>query len=85
MSPIFIKKLDFWVWKTKVGAQKIDGLIFEIFEIVIAFFSTDDRVERSRFFEKTFLLADISIDIALGILFLTLNNVKINFLERELN
>lgn len=38
---------------------------------------------RSRFFEETFLLANISIDIALGIPFLTLSNVGVNFTDQE--
>ena len=40
----------------------------------------DNKKRRSGFFEKIFLLDDISIDIALGISFFTLNNVKINFI-----
>lgn len=40
----------------------------------------DDREKRSRLFEKIFLLADISMDIALSMSSLTLSNVKINFI-----
>lgn len=35
-------------------------------------------------FKKTFLLADISIDITFGMLFLTLSNAKINSNNQEL-
>lgn len=52
--------------------------------MVIISFLVDDINKKSSFFEKNFLLADISIDIALGILFLTLNNVKVNFNNYEL-
>ena len=38
MNPIFARKLDFHIQKTNVKAQKIDGSILEIFEIVIADF-----------------------------------------------
>ena len=41
----------------------------------------EDQEEKSRFFEETFLLVDISIYITLGILFLTLSNVKITFIN----
>ena len=49
--------------------------------MVIASFSIKDKEEKSRFFEETFLLADISIDIALGIPFFTLSNVEIDFVN----
>ena len=39
----------------------------------------------SRFFEKAFLLADISIDITLSISFFTLSNVKIGFINGQLH
>lgn len=44
----------------------------------------EDKDKRSCFFEKTFLLTDIGMDIAFGMLFLILSNVKINFTNRKL-
>lgn len=41
----------------------------------------EDEEERSHFFEKTFLLADISMDAALKIPFFTLDNNKIDFAD----
>lgn len=38
----------------------------------------DDKDWNSSFFEETFLLTDISMDIAFQILFLTLSNVEVN-------
>lgn len=38
-------------------------------------FSVDDKDRKSWFFEKTFLLANISIDVTFGILFLTNSNL----------
>lgn len=36
------------------------------------------------FFEKTFLLADITMNIVFGMLFIILSNVKVNFNDWEL-
>ena len=38
-----------------------------------------------RFFQKTFLVADIIIEVVLGMPFLALSKVEINFAEQELN
>lgn len=40
-------------------------------------------MEKARFFQKTFLIADTRIDIVLEISFLTLNNANIQFIERD--
>lgn len=79
MNLNFAKKLDFLVYKTKVDAQKIDKSKLDIFGIVLASFSINNKEERTDFFKKTFLLTDISIDIALKMFFFTLNNVEIDF------
>lgn len=39
-----------------------------------------NKIRKSLFFKETFLLTDINISIVFGILFLTLNNIKINFI-----
>lgn len=51
--------------------------------IVITFFLVDDKDEKSWFFEETFLLANINMNIALRILFLTLSIIEVNFTNRE--
>ena len=38
-----------------------------------------DKDSRKKFFEKSFLLADINLDVILKILFLTISNDDINF------
>lgn len=45
--------------------------------MVIARFSIQDKLGKIRFFEGTFLLADTSIEMVLGILFLALSNANI--------
>lgn len=81
MSPTFIKKLGSYVRRTEVIAQKINSSSFKIFVIVIVSFSRDNKIGRPRLFEEIFVIANISIDIAFGMTFLTLNNIEINFSE----
>lgn len=81
MRRIFTKKLGLQGWKTEVRALKIDGLILKIFGMVMTSFSIDDKFEKSRFFEEIFFLTDNSMDIVLGMFFLTLSNAKIHFLK----
>lgn len=52
--------------------------------MVIVSFSLNDKDRKSRYFEETFLLPHISIDVAFEMLFLTVNNVQINFNNQEL-
>ena len=85
MYPNFAKKLNIQVCEIKVSVQKIDGLKLNTFGIVITSFSIEDKEKKSRFFEKIFLLADISIDIALGISFLTFNNVEIDIISHHIH
>lgn len=60
--------------------QKIDGNKLKIFRMV-NFFLIDNKNKKSRFFEKISLLANININITLGIPFLILSNIKINFIN----
>ena len=77
--PDFAKKFDLWISEIIVGIKKINSLKLDIFDILIASFFIENKEEKSCFFKKTFLLADISIDITLRILFLILSNNKIEF------
>ena len=52
--------------------------------MVIALFSMEDKEKKSHFFEETFLLANISMNIALEMFFFTLSNVKINFIDCQI-
>ena len=45
--------------------------------MVLASFQVEDKLKKARFFQKTFLLADLSIEIFLGMPFLTLSNANI--------
>ena len=84
MNLDFAQKLDFKVWKTNVGAQKIDGSALEIFGIVIADFQIEVKVNKPRFFQKAFLVANTKFEIILRILFLKLSNADMLFGEKTL-
>ena len=51
--------------------------------MVLASFQVKDTLGKAQFFQKTFLLADPSIEIVLGMLFLTLNNAKIKLAQKK--
>ena len=52
--------------------------------MVVAAFSVTDNANQVRFFEKTFRMANISPEVVLEMLFLTLNGADVNFLGLEL-
>ena len=83
MIPASAKQLSFQVRKTDVGAQKIDGSSLKTFGMVIAGFQVKDKLDRARFFQKSFLLAETSMEVVLGMPFLTLSNANIQFAEKE--
>ena len=82
--PTFVEKLGFVVQTTNIGTQKIDGTIFETHGIIVTAFSVNDQTNKIRFFEKTFLVANVSPNIVFKMLFLTLNNADIDFLKTKL-
>ena len=84
MSPVYASKLGLRVHHTDVEAQKIDGSILQTFGMVLANFQMEDKLGRTRFFQETFLLADISAEVVLGMPFLTLSNADVQFVEKEL-
>lgn len=57
-------KLGLQAYCTNVEAQKMDST-FKIFGIVLASFQTEDKLRRARFFQETFLLADINVEVVL--------------------
>ena len=84
MSQAFAYQLGFTIWKTNVGAQKINGTILETYEMIISIFSVLDKDGRERFFEENFLLANVKLKIVLKMLFLTMSNAKVDFQARDL-
>ena len=84
MIPAYTSRLGLRDYRNDIGAQKIDGSTLETFGMVLASFQVEDKLGRAWFFQKTFLLADISAKIVLGIAFLTLSNVNVQFVKKEL-
>lgn len=80
MHPAYAKKLGLVIQKTDVKAQKIDNITLETFGMIIAAFTVYNRAKKVCFFEKTFLLADINMNVALKMLFLILSNADIYFI-----
>ena len=81
MTPTYIAKLGLKIPHTDVGAWKIDGSTLEIFGMVLASFQVEDKLDQAQFFQKTFLLVDISVEAVLEILFLTFSKADVSFLE----
>ena len=84
IHPTFAEKLGLVVKFTNVGTQKIDSTTFETYEIVVAAFSVTDQTNRVKFFEETFLMANVGQDVVFGMSFLTLSSANVNFPKREL-
>ncbi len=74
-----VKKRGLKVRNTNVVIQKINGTTLETYGIVISTFSLLDKDNRKRFFEKTFLLVNVSPHIVLRISFLIISNSDVNF------
>ena len=84
MHPSFAKQLGFPIRPTNVGAQKIDGTMLDTHGMVVAAFSVVDKANRVIFFEKTFLVANVSSEVVLGMPFLILSCADVDFSGREL-
>ena len=84
MTPAYATYLGLRVRVTNVDTQKINGFSLATYSMVLAAFQVVDKLDCSWFFQKIFLLADISMEVVLGIFFLTLSNVDIQFAEKEL-
>ena len=56
----------------------------ETYGIVVSIFSVSDQDSRKRFFQKSFLLADVKPKIVLAMPFLIISNVDVNFQAQDL-
>ena len=84
MTLVYVAQLGLKVWKIDVNTQKIDDSLLATYNIVIVAFQIFDTLGGSRFFQKTCLLTNISMEVVLSILFLTLNNADVQFAKKEL-
>ena len=84
IHPTLVKKLGLSIRPIDIKVQKIDGITLNTYEMVVAAFSIADKANRVRFFEESFLIANISPEIVLGMPFFTLTGTNVDFLDREL-
>ena len=79
MTLAYAAKLDLGVRETDIGAQKIDGSTLDTFGMVLADFQVEDKLGRTQFFQETYLVANNTSEVILGMHFLTLSNADIQF------
>ena len=77
MTLVYTTQLGLKVQKTNIVIQKIDKSLLKTYSIVIAAFQILNKLRRFWFFQKTFLLTDISVKVVFGIPFLTFSNADI--------
>ena len=77
--PTLARKLGLSIRLTDVEAQKIDGTMLDTFRMVVLAFSVTDKANQVRFFKETFLVANVSPKVVLGMSFLTLSNADVDF------
>ena len=75
----FAKQLGLPIWPTNVGAHKIDSTTLDTYGMVVAAFSVIDKINQVRFFEETFLVANVSPKVVLRMPFLTLSGADVDF------
>lgn len=83
MISAYEAKLVLNLKSTNDGTQKNNDLALKTYKMITAGYSVIDKLGQIRFFEKTCLLADNSIEIVLGMFFLSLNNVNIKFIQLD--
>ena len=80
----FAKQLGLLIRPTNIRAQKIDGTTLDTHGMVVAAFSVVDKTNRVRFFEETFLLANVSPKVVFGMFFFSLSDVDVNISGQKL-
>ena len=84
MSQAFAYQISLKICKTNIEAQKIDSTTLKTYKMVVFTFSVLDKDSIERFFEESFLLANINPDIVLEMLFFIMSNAEIDFQARNL-
>ena len=84
MNPDYAWKLGLKIRRINIGAQKIDGSALETFGMVIIDFQVEDKTNKPRFFQETFLVANTKFEVILGMFFLKISNADVSFGEKTL-
>ena len=79
MSLNFVQKLDFNIQKTNIRAQKIYNSALNIFKMIIADFQIKNKANKSRFFQKIFLVNNTKFAVILRIFFFNISNTNVSF------
>ena len=81
MTPVYAAKLGLRPRPININAQKINDSALMSPNMTSASFLFQDSQGKVWFFEKTFLLANTSIEVVLGMLFLALSNADVEFIK----
>ena len=84
IHPSFVKQLGLSIRPTDVRVQKIDGTTLDTHRMAFAAFSVMDKANQVRFFEETFLVANVSPEVVFEMPFLTLSNADVDCSSRDL-
>ena len=84
IHPTFARELGLPIRTTDIEAQKIDGTMLDTFGMMILAFLVTNKANRVRFFEETFLVANVSPEVVFRMSFLTLSGANVDFFGREL-
>ena len=84
MTLAYAAQLGLKVQKTNISTYKINMSLLKTYGIVIAVFQIVDKLSYSCFFQETFLLAKINMEVVLGMVFFTFSNVDVQFFEKKL-
>ena len=77
MTLVYAAQLGLKVQKTEVTTQKINKSSLKIYGMIISVFQVFNKLDRFWFFQKTFLLTDINMEVVLGMFFITFSNVDV--------
>ena len=84
INPTFAKELGLSIRPTDVKAQKIYGTTLNTYRMVVVAFLMTNKANRVKFFEKTFLVANVSLEVVFRMPFLTFNDRDTDFLDWKL-
>ncbi len=79
MTLVYTAKLGFTTQKTCIRVKKIVSLPQETYSRTLTRLSLQDSLKKVWFFEETFLLAEISMEIVLKMPILALSNANFSF------
>ena len=82
IHPTFAQELGLLIRATDVGVWKIYDTILGKYGMVVAAFLVIYKANQVRFLEETFLMPYVSPKVVFGMLFIIINNVNVDFLDR---